>query len=63
MKLTPIQVAIVAIQVTAISMNLFTIFITQVDDYMRHWINIVLITAMMILTFAASSEGRKIQRR
>lgn len=40
MKLTPTQLSIVIIQIIAISMNLYTIFITQIDDYIRHWINI-----------------------
>lgn len=59
MKLTPTQLGIVIIQIVAISMNLYTIFITQVDDYIRHWINIALISAMMLLTFKAAKEGQK----
>jgi hypothetical protein len=50
MKLKPIQLAILLIQIAAILLNLYGVFIKGVQDYGAHIIAIFLIATMMMLS-------------
>jgi hypothetical protein len=64
MKLKPIQLSILIIQITALFLNLYAILIKKVEDVSAHLIGICLVLIMMLLSIKSWIDcNKKTQKR